>query len=152
MINSKDCCITLEMAQRPELRAAMESAGLDAPMAWWCGGEDMGWFIVVVNLCSNSAYMHHPPAYHLGELWAAAVKLAAERHPDKIGSVGLEWVHPNCGQDDHALYGADVLGWDGYGLHKSEDQTHAPDALAELVIALHAAQNLHTDSSERTDG
>ena len=96
-MKASDYCISLEMAQRPELRAAMEAAGYfphpncKVVTMWWgeapkSGSGDWQLFIhrqMLSELESNGGHI----AYHLGELWVAAGKPRWVGSPDELAEL-----------------------------------------------------------------
>lgn len=131
-----DYCVSLEMAQRPELHAAMEAAGYFGGLPiklvnfWWGDVPKLGsgnWQLFMHRQTLSELNGHGGfIAYHLGELWAAAVKFMPE------GS-GLSLAH----RGQPRSLAEPVMASCGNAGGEYATSVHAPDALAELVIALH---------------
>lgn len=149
-MQASDYVVSLDMAQRPELHEAMTAAGcgepgiVDNPQE---GYSDYVWR--VYNPCKHQrgepfcgtrdyfCGFGYPvsstfwPAYSIGELWCAAERLKAAL--PKNNRIEL------CIQPDYWIIQWVIEDACGLDTVHSPDFAHAPDALAALVIELHAA-------------
>ena len=124
-----DYTVSLEMAQRPELHAAMRKAGCwAARLEWEKLPDEPGWAIAY----SSSADLTQLPAWSYNELICAAVALANELEDTDyaLSIIGLS-IMPGERTQAHGTNEDDMT------LFLTES-AHGPDALAELVIALAA--------------
>lgn len=155
-ITPADYCTSLDMSQRAELHEAMRAAGCERTDWVWhelLDDPEMGIKGQPPELVERArmdgwlADANDYPAYSLGELWCAAVVLANQIEDEDACPVTMVLQFDWAGTEnvDHPPPMKPSAG--AWCLDGAEEFTHgsllgishAPDALAELVISLHAA-------------